>query len=219
MKLLLLHGQGIISSRAKLQSIKKQFDINNVVVFGPESSAQEIIGSLVTPLLFSEERLIILENPSEDINLDSSLVTLDSSLVFWFDCELGLKNPFLEFIKKGKGEVLFFDVSKEVSAFPLLDCLANKDRKAYLEVQKLKLSGFDIFYILTMVFYLLRSLAVTPKNAPDFVKNKLDKQRKNFAPQKIADLYQKILQIEFKLKTGILNYAQAEFLLVDLFMD
>lgn len=219
MKLHLLHGQGIISSRSKLQSIKKGFDPNNIVVFGAESTTEQIIGSLLTPSLFPEDRLIILENLPDDFTPDSLLITDHSSLIFWFDHEINPKSPLLEFVTRFKGEVSFFDMSKETSVFPLLDCLANKDKKAFLEVQKLKLSGFDIFYILTMVFYLLRSLSATPGKAPEFVKKKLAKQRTNFASEKIVNLYQKNLEIEFNLKTGILDQTQAGFLLVDLFID
>lgn len=219
MKLLLLHGPGITSSRTKLQSIKKQFDASNIVVFGPENSAQEIIGSLLTPSLFPEERLIVLENPSEDFAFDSSFIIHNSSFVIWFDHELNLRNPLIKFVKENRGDILFFDASKEITVFPLLDLLANKSKEAFLEVQKLKKEGFDIFYILTMVFYLLRSLAVSPKNAPEFVKRKLVRQRINFTPERIKNLYHEILIIEFKLKMGLLEQSQAEFILVNAFKD
>lgn len=212
MKLQLLHGPGIISSRYKLQSLKKDFDPNNIVVFGSESSAQEIIGSLMTLSLFSEDKLVILENPPDDIVLESLIINRQSSIILWFD--------HLADTKKWAGfEYFLFPESKEISVFPLLDYLANKDNKAFLEVHKLKLSGFDIFYILTMVFYLLRSLALTPKNAPDFVKKKLVRQRVNFPPEKIIDLYEQVLKIEHKLKSGFLDQTQAEFLLINLFTD
>lgn len=220
MKLHLLHGLGIISSRAKLQSIKKQFDANNVMVFGPESSTQQIMGSLLTPSLFSQDRLIILENPPEDFELDLSLITLDHriassaynlSLILWFD--------HLVDTKKWPGfEYFLFPESKETSVFPFLDCLGNKDKKAFMERQKLEVAGFDVFYFLNMVFYLLRSLAVTPKNAPEFVKRKLIKQRSNFSPEDVRKFYKEILKIEFKLKSGLMGGSQAQFLIINQFI-
>ncbi len=219
-KLQLLHGPGIVSSRSKLALIKKQFDTSNIVVFGPESSNQQIIGSLLTPSIFSGERLIILENPKEDLNLDFSGFP-DSKTVFivWVDHEVSSKSQLLEFVKKQNGQVLFFEEGKEVSVFPFLDYLAGKNAKAFLELQKLKIAGFEIGYTLTMVFYLLRNLVCTPKNAPEFVKRKLAMQRLNFGEKDIEKLYKDILEVEFKFKSGLADQPQAEFSVVHSFMD
>lgn len=209
MKLLLLHGLGIISSRNKLSNLKKEFQ--DITVFEKGSDISQVLGSLVTMPLFENQRLIVLENAPEDFVLDSSLTTLNSSLVLWFDHEIDPK-------KYSGFEALFFPEAKEISVFPLLDFLAGKDAKAFLEVEKLKSAGFDIFYILTMVFYLLRNLVSTPKNAHEFVKKKLIKQRTNFTLEQIESLYQESLEIEFKLKSGLLDQSQAEFLLINSFI-
>lgn len=214
MKPVLLHGPAINNSRTKLVSLKQRFDTNNVVVYESGSSIQEIMGGSMTLPLLSEERLIILENPDESfIDYTADFYTL----VFWFDHTVTEKKPILEWVKKN-GQVVFFPEEKEVSVFPLLDRLAIKDSKAFLEIQKLKKGGFDIFYFLTMTFYLLRNLSVTPKNAPQFVRQKLDRQRKNFDLEKITKLYKEILEIDFKLKSGLLEKEQAEFLLVNKFI-
>lgn len=218
MKLLLLHGSAKAASRKKLAEIKQKFDPSNVVVFEEGSDLQVILGSLSTPLLFSGEQLIILENPSEDFTFS----TLDSSnltLVLWFDHEVAAKKEVMEFVKKENGEVLFFPEAREVSVFPFLDFLAAKDKRAFLELNKLKKAGFDIQYFITMVFYLLRNLVATPKTAPQFVKDKLSRQRKNFDLEKITNLYEEILEIDFKIKKGYLEKSQAEFLLVNKFID
>jgi len=215
-KLHLLHGPAKTASRKKLIEIKQKFDTNNVVVYEEGADLQVILGSLVTPSLFSEQQLIILENPAEDFVLDLSIVNCQLSIVFWFDHEIGEKKPIMEWAKKNS-QVLYFPEAKEVSIFPFLDYLANKDKKAFLEIAKLKKAGFDVQYFITMVFYLLRNLAVTPKNAPEFVKNKLQRQRKNFNLEKIASYYKDILEIDFKIKKGLLEKDQAEFLLINLF--
>ena len=116
-------------------------------------------------------------------------------------------------------EVMFFPEGKEVSIFPFLDLLAAKDKKAFLELQKLKDGGFDIYYFLTMTFYLLRNLVATPKRAPDFVRTKLQRQRKNFTEAKITQLYKDLLEIDFKIKSGLMEIPQAEFLLINRFLE
>lgn len=223
MKLQLLHGPAKEASRKKLIELKQKFDTNSVVVFEEGSDLQLMLGTLSTSSLFSDERLIILENPPEDfsnytLNLASRSEPIPLTLIFWFDHLLSEKKPILEFVKRLKGEILFFPEAKEVSIFPFLDYLANNDKKAFLELDKLKKAGFDTQYFITMVFYLLRNLLITPKNAPQFVKNKLEKQRKNFSKEKITSLYRDILEIDFKIKSGLLDTDQAEFLLVEEFL-
>lgn len=209
--LLLLHGPAIEASRRKLQELRKTFNPDNVVVFDLAVDLRQVIASLTTVPMFSAERLVIWENPPEDFVFDLSLIADHLSLVLWFDHTIDTKEwPGFEY--------LFFPESKEVSVFHFLDFLAVKDQRAFLELEKLKNAGFDIHYFLTMVFYLLRNLVVTPAKAPDFVKRKLSRQRTGFSLERIKDLYRDLLEIEFKLKSGLLEKPQAEFLLVNKFI-
>lgn len=219
MKLVLLHGAAINSSRKKLIDIKNKFDVNNVVVFDEGSDVQVILGSLMTPSLLSADQLFILENPPEDLTFDLALITNHLSLILWFDHELSEKKPIMEYVKKAKGQILYFPEGKEISVFPFLDFLVAKDRKAFIEMDKLKKKGFDIFYLITMTFYLLRNLVATPKNAKPFLKEKLARQRKNFSPEDLKNLYKNMLEIDFKLKSGLLEKEQAEFILVNKFLN
>ena len=217
MKLQLLHGPAKTASRKKLIELKQEFDQNNVVVFEEGLIIQTILGSLSTNSLFSDPQLVILENPPEDLNVELSIVNSELSIVLWFDHELNLKKPIMDWVKKNKGEIAFFPEAREVSVFPFLDYLAAKDNKAFSELNKLKSAGFEMQYFITMVFYLLRNLAATPKNAPQFVKDKLQRQRKHFSLEKLTDLYREVIEIDFKIKSGLLDTKQAEFFLVSLF--
>ena len=211
MTLLLLHGPAIEASRRKLQDLRKKFNPETIVVFEEGANVQTILGSLLTPSLFSDQQLIILENPPVDLNLDSLTLRDSLTLILWFDHEVDTK-------KWSGFKPLFFPEAKEVSVFPFLDYLAAKDKKAFLEIERLKKAGFDIHYLLTMAFYLLRSLAVTPKTAPDFVRKKLARQRTRFSMEDIKSLYKDLLEIDFKIKSGLLEKPQAEFLLVNKFL-
>src|SRR3989344_761329 len=213
MKPLLLHGSAKIASRKKLLEVKQKFDQNNVVVFEQGSDLQTVLGNLATPSLFSQPQLTILENPPQDFT-NYTLNPNPSTLILWFDHQIPEKKPIMEWIKKN-GQVLFFPESREISVFPFLDYLATKDNKAFLEIDKLKTAGFDIHYFITMVFYLLRNLVATPKTAKLFMREKLERQRRNFNLEKITNLYNDILEIDFKIKSGLLEKDQAEFLLVN----
>lgn len=218
MKLHLLHGPAIASSRKKLIEIKQKFDPTNVVVFEEGSDIKDIADNLVSTSLFAGERLVILENPSEDLVFDSSLITHNSSLIIWFDHEVSEKKPIFEWVKKEEGEILYFPEAKEISVFPFLDYLGNRDKRAFLEMDNLKKAGYDIQYLITMIFYLLRNLVSTPKTAKDFVKNKNLKMRANFSQEELVSLYKFVLELDFKIKSGLLGTQQAEFLLVNKFL-
>ncbi len=214
MKLLLLHGPAVNKSRQTLTDFKKKFDSSNIVVFDKGTDLQTILGSLSTYSLLSEEQLFILENPPEDLDFDPFTFPGSLTVIFWFDHEVA-KKEIAEYVKK-HGQILFFPEGKEITVFSFLYYLANKEISAFLELGKLK-KGFDIHYFLTMTYYLLRKLVVTPKGAPQFVLQKLQKQRQNFNLEKVMQLYKDVIEIEFKIKSGLLEENQAEFLLVSKF--
>jgi hypothetical protein len=217
MKLHLLHGPALHSSRNKLKSIKDKFSPESVLVFEEGSNPRDILGSLANLPMFEEDRLIVLENPADDLELVAENFS-NVVLALWFDKELTSKSRILKFVSEKKGEILFFDERREISVFPFLDFLANKDPKAYIELRKLKSAGFEIQYFITMVLYLLRSLAVTPRNAPDFIKRKLATQRTNFNQQEIIGKYHFVLELDSKIKNGLVEVSNAEVLLVNSFI-
>lgn len=219
--LLVLHGPAISASRSKLLSIKQKFDPSNVVTFEKESDPKVVMATLMTPGLLDAEQLIILENPSEDLDLGSSILNPQSSIIIWFDHEVAEKKPVMERVKRN-GQVLYFPPEKELTIFPFLDLLADKSPKAYLELNNLQKTHekfSDNQYLFTMVFYLLRSLVTTPRLAPSFVKQKLEKQRENFAAEELIDLYRFMLGTDYKIKTGLIDNTQAQFLLINKFIS
>lgn len=208
---LLLHGPAKAASRKKLIELKQKFDVNNVVVYEEGSDLQILKTALSSQSLFSSEQLLILENPPGDLS-KYELITNNYELILWFDHEVDTK-------KWPNFTPLFFPEGREISVFPLLDYLAGADPKAFFEMKKLKEADFDIYYFLTMIFYLIRNLAVTPKRVPDFVRKKLERQRENFSLEKITKLYKEMIEIDFKIKSGLLEIPQAEFLMVNKFME
>lgn len=218
MKLLLLHGPAKIASRKKLVEIKNQYDSSDIIEFDKNFETSQLLGNLLTVSLLHANRLVVLENPTEDLEIKESVLDETITFVIWFDHEVSSKKNILKYIEKNKGQVLFFSEGREVSVFPFLDLLADKNKKAFIEMDKLKKGGFDIYYFLTMSIYLLRNLAVTPKTAPPFVQKKLQQQRHKFDQQTITSLYKKLLKIDFKIKSGLLETSQAEFELVKSFL-
>lgn len=220
MKVVLLHGPALINSRDQLLQFKAGFPEENIITFAKGANSEDILGTISTPSILGGNQLIILENPPEDLSLDSSLLTTYYSLVIWFDHEVNNKKPILETVRKNSGEILFFPEEKESSIFPFLDLLANRDKKAFTELDKLQKTHekfSDLQYLITMIFYLLRTLLVTPESAAPFIRQKLDKQRKNFSKEELINLYKFVLETDFKIKSGLIDVKQAEFMLVNRF--
>lgn len=218
MKVVLLHGPAIRRSREQLIVLKSKFNSQNIQVFDSSSNPKDLMGNLMTLPLIPEARLIVLENIGEDLSLEKLSDSDDLTLIFWFEKELGEKSNILKFVKNKKGEILNFPEGKEASVFPFLDNLGNKDKKAFLELDKLKKSGADSQYLITMILYLLRSLVSPNKNAPSFVKEKIARQQRNFPEGKVKDLYKFVLETDFKIKSGLIEKDQAEFLIVNKFL-
>lgn len=215
MKLLFLHGPAVNLSRQRLSLVKSQFEAADVLVFEKGSDPQTMMGNLMTPSLLSKEQLIVLENAPE---LDLSALSDNLTVVFWFDKEINEKNKLLNFVRENKGQVLYFAPEKETSVFPFLDRIAARDKQAFLEIKKIKQAGFDSQYLITMILYQLRSLVATKKDAKVFVKEKVARQRKNFTLEELVDLYRFVLATDFKIKTGLIENTQAEFLIVNKFV-
>lgn len=189
------------------------------MIFERGFKEEELKSALMTVSMFAVSRLIILENPSEDFFLENINLTEDVTFVIWIDHELTSTKKILKFVSKVGGQIVNFPERKETSIFPFLDLLATRNPKAFVELKKIKQEGADTFYILTMILYLLRNLVATPKKAPSFVQEKLAKQRKNFSKKQVRELYKNVLEIDYKLKTGQLDKNQADFLLINMFMD
>ena len=215
MKLHLVHGPAISESRKKISEIRNGFETDNIISLENPNAAQ-VTELLLSLSLIDDNRLFIFENPPKDLYFKKLFLTDDLTVIFWFDDDLTEKDQLLRWVKQQKGQIINFPESKEITAFSFLDALGYKDKKAFLELERLKKAGFDTQYIITMVYYLLRSLAQDNKKMPPFVQKKILKQRQNFSS--IKDLYKLVIENDFKIKNGLLNEQQAEFNIISAFV-
>lgn len=214
--LVLLHGPANVASRSYLANFKTKFVSVDIVVFEKGANVEDIKTSLQSISFLSAERLIVIENPSESFSIEG-LVDSSVTAIIWFDHEIKKEKQILQYIQEN-GEVVYFSESKEVTVFSFLDLLGAKNNKAFVELQRLKKAGFDTVYLITMILYLLRSLSVEKGNAPRFVQEKIERQKKNFSQAEIIRLYEQVLCLDYKVKTGEIEKDQAEFSLVSEFM-
>ncbi len=214
MNLLILYGNGLVAMQEKITSVKKNFDLTSIVeISGKELSFNQAVLNLSTPTLFSDKRLIILENFDETIQLDKIPDDDSLTVVIKFAKSIPSSSQLFSQAAKLKAQIIFFNEEKEISIFPFLDYLTNKDAKALTFLDKL-LKEYGSQYILTMLFYMLRRLVLTPKNTSTFNLKKIEKGKINFPKDKMAYFYQEIITTDFKIKSGLMDEKQGLNLLV-----
>lgn len=213
-KIIILHGNGLSAISNKLISIKKGFD--PLAILSLSSREKDFATALMeisTGQLFSQNRLIILED-FDDVDLDKLPEDENLTLVLRFSKDLRENSVLLKQAYKKKAQILLLSEEKEKNIFPFLDELAEKNPQSLKKLNRL-LEEFGGQYILTMIFYLLRRLLMSPKKLPSFVVQKINKQKQNFPLEKIKELYRYALETDFKIKTGVIEEKLGLTLLVD----
>ncbi len=215
MILTLIHGNALGSISDKIIDIKKNFVLDEISEFNAKNDDFNLVLlEVATPQLFSQTRLIILENYEEKLDIDKLSIDPEVQIIFRFSKELSAKNFLLEEIKKRKGQIILLSEKDEKRVFKFLDYLTEKDKKVFSELEKL----YDEFggqYILTMIFFQLRKFITPNSNLPSFVLQKLDNQKKFFNYEKILNTYRDVLETDYKIKSGEIDDKTALTLLIN----
>lgn len=208
MKLILIHGSFQDAALKKISQIKKQFDPLSIT----ESDSSGF--SLGSPGLFSEKRLVIIESPDiKTVDKVTEEKDPEVTVILKFSKSLEKASPVLKKVTEVGGEVLIFTENNETSIFPLLDMLGTKNKNTFKEFEK-NYSQFGGQYLLTMLAYFLRRMIQKPKSGSDFMKQKIDAQKRNFSIERISRLYREIIETDFKIKQGLIEEKLALTMLV-----
>ena len=210
MKLILIHGSFQDGVYKQLSDIKKDFDPLSIT----ENSDAGGGFNISSPSLFSEKRLVIIDNP--DIKIVEKVVLEkdpDLTIVIKFGKSLEKSSAVLKKVSEAGGQVWVFDESNQTSIFPFLDMLGTKNQNAFREFEK-NYPEFGGQYLLTMLAYFLRRMVQKPKTGSDFMRQKILSQKRNFSPEKITGLYREIIETDFKVKQGMIEEKLGMTLLV-----
>ncbi|MBI2594061.1 hypothetical protein HYW44_05475 [Candidatus Daviesbacteria bacterium] len=201
MKLILVHGNFQPGVLKKVAEIKTGFDPLSIT----ESFEADLGLNFSSPSLFSDKRLVILENPDMKI-LEESLSQANPGLTVLvkFSKALEKSSAILKRVIEAKGEVFIFEESSQTSIFPFLDMLGNLNKKAYMELEK-NYTEFGGQYILSMLAYFLRRMVQKPKTESGFIRQKIEAQKKNFRAERIIKLYRDLIETDFKIKQGLIE--------------
>lgn len=210
MKLVLIHGNFQPGVLKKVAEVKTGFDPLAIT----ESFEDDPGFNFSSPSLFSDKRLVILENPDIKM-LEESLSQSNPNLTVLvkFSKALEKSSTILKKVIEAKGEVFSFEETSQTSIFPFLDMLGSLNMRAYAEFEK-NYTEFGGQYILSMLAYFLRRMVQKPKTASDFMRQKIEAQKKNFSLEKITRLYKEVIETDFKIKQGLIEEKMGVTLLV-----
>ncbi len=206
MKLIILHGNGLVSKSLKISQIKKEFEQLSInEISGKEIPFVQAVVNLSTPQLFSDKRLVVLENFNPE-EIDFAKFPQDEALTILlnFPKPLPQNSNLLKDSLSKNAQIILLSEAEEKNIFPFLDSLANKDPRSLISLDKL-LNDFGGQYILTMIFYMLRRLIQNPKKLPPFILQKIEKQKQNFPLEKITSLYKTAIETDYKIKSGLIE--------------
>lgn len=209
MKIILVHGNLPEAVFNKVDSIKTGYDPLSVTEVDAGSEID-----LSSTSLFSEKRLVIFDNP--DIKLIEKLAgdnSTELTVLLRYAKLLEKSSPIIKKAGEIKAEIFSFEEKNQNTVFPFLDFLGNLNAKAYAEMEKnYKESGGQ--YLITMLAYFLRRMILN-KTSSDYMRSKIEQQKRNFSKEKIMDLYKELIETDFKIKRGFIDDRMGVLLMVE----
>lgn len=219
MNLIVLHGNGLVGISNRLLAIKKEFDKDSVQEISVKKVEMgKVLAEISTPQLFSDKRLVILEDIEDKINVEQLPEDDQLTLVLRFNKSIPKNSSLLKQAVNKKAQVIELTEKEESNIFPFLDGLVEKKSNSLKELEVLY-EQFGSQYILTMIYFQLRKLATSPKNLPPFVLKKIAAQKQNFNQAKLVKVYRKVLETDFKIKQGLLEERIGLTILAKSFID
>lgn len=203
MKLIIIHGSGLVAILNKVASYKKTFDLLETLTMSSKThSFSEVLLNLATPDLFCEKKLVVLEDFDENLPIDKFSTFLDLTVIIKFSKSLPANSKIMSAARLLKAIVINLEEDKETTIFPFLDAVSEKNHKALRLLDNL-INEYGCLYVMTMLGFMLRRLILPPKNTAPFFMKKLEIWKRNFPVKELKSSYWDLIQSEFKVKQGL----------------
>lgn len=203
MNVYILTGPGEVGKRQHLLQIKLQFDKTAITEYDLKThDLTTVKDSLLSTPLFTNTRLVILENSPAALNLAEFIGSYQLTLVILTQ-QLPVSSLLFKSAKKLKAKIIDFAPQKELSAFPFIDALIEKQGTALSKLMKL-LEQYGAMYVFSMIYYLLRrNILPLPKN--NLISKKIAVQKRKYKLTDFIIMYQTTLETEYKIKSGFVS--------------
>lgn len=228
----LIHGDDTVSSRKYLIELKSTSD-NATTLDGKELNLDELVQTLKSNSLFSDEKNIFIENffskKNKELEEAIDLINKNSNLniVIWDENELS-KSQLSAF---SKAKIKFFKIPKTIFSF--LDNLAPNSTRNVLSFHE-ALKNSDENFLFSMIIRQFRLLLVLRSEIPlrgtldsqiDELKRlspwqieKLQRQSQMYTIEQLKKIYNRLYETDLSIKTGVYpNLTNAiDILLLDI---
>ncbi len=219
MRLIIIHGSGLVAILDKIASYKKTFNPLEILTISAKThSASEALLEIRAPGLFDQKKLIILEDFDENIPLDKLPTFLDATIIVKFLKSLSANSKVINSAKLLKATIVNLEEEKETTIFPFLDAVSEKNHKALRLLTNL-INEYGCLYVITMLGFMFRRLVLPPKKATFFYSGKIEIWKKNFPFEGLGSFYKDLIQSEFKIKQGLQEDKVVLFNLVIKLLD
>jgi hypothetical protein len=208
--MVIFHGENTVLSRQRLNQLIEKFKGEVVKLEGEKLTFTEFQQAVESKSIFGPDKLVVIfglftRKPSREKQalLDYCQKENPQNLIVWEEKKIDQK--ILEKFRGAKIE--FFDLPKIIYKF--LDSLSPTNKKASLllfhQCLKKEVPEKIFYYLCRRVQQLIIAADLGKKgleNLKDWQKEKLIRQANAFGLEKLINLYQKLLVIDYQQKTG-----------------
>lgn len=216
----LLHGDDIESSRNELNRLRNQAKDKEIrQLDGRGLTDTALTQALESHSLFGGDTLVIVENlfgklgkKQKLIESLAGIITRSAKIVdviLWEEKEMSAT-----VIKSLVGvKVQLFKTP--VSLFQFLDSIKPGNARSMLLLYEKTLATHVPEVIYTMIVRRIRQLiqaadGVTPEGLQDWQASRLTSQSRSFTMEKLTDIYQRLLEAEYSIKTGTTPFTLSQ---------
>ena len=215
--IIILHGEDTVKSRLELEKLKNQKSSHEIVnLNGSKLELTELLQAFEAKSLFGQDRLVVIENfftekrkGKEQDKIVEYLKALDQEieLIIWEGKELN-RSSFRLF---PQAEIKIFKL--DPALFRFLETLKPGDQKKMVESFRQALVQEDVnllFHMLIRQFRLLLFVKDGQKKGleefdrmADWQKAKVGQQAKYFTNDELSAIYHRLLEIDYREKSGL----------------
>lgn len=223
--IVIIHGENSASSRLKLRELASQENTELIILDGKKLTLPDLVLAGESGSLFDSKKIIVLENFFQrKIGSEKTVITqylfksdLPFSVIFW-------ENREIEKIKIAKfpKNIRYYKFDLPGNLFKFLDSLGTTPNKQNLSAFHDLLKSNDPELIFTMLVRQVRFLIMVKEEnlntlgIPDWQYYKFRSQSRFFTMEELIALYRLLLQMDYKLKSGITPFKKDQ--LLDIFL-
>lgn len=208
----LIYGTNQVAIRNYVLKVAKDVKASTIKEYATDTEALGTIEATLQTDIFGDTALNIVEvSKTLKTSLDKLFEVLkrypEAQVILTSTKDLEISSPLIKMTRAFKGKIVSATQSRPSEVFRYLDDLFNKREKAcYANLQKLLRADNDPIYILVMLQYQLRNVALAKfglaKKLAPFQVSTAQQQAKNFTEGQILDLYGLLYNFDVALKTG-----------------